>query len=302
MLRTKLKYDNSGGTEGLPLSNMAGRKFSTNADFFAFTTKVEEGDQKEDARNRLGKVNPTVGPINSSSFHLIFDENDINRRVDIHVEDAGIPTLFARLAYTLLPNLDNWDKLVDVGKAILKTLLNRDPFSTSGKPDTTQKREENYMTERELISDMFFFNTMGSGPDEPYGRFVLDNKQQMQLEYETGKKLGDWTVFKHIDTVLRKLADEMGVKAKYVKSPFWEKDKRVTSVHPLGGCTIGTDRTNGTVDELGRVFDANATDVKGTLKGLYIVDAAAIPGALGVNPTFTIVAQAVRAVGNALKD
>ncbi len=303
MLRTKMKHEDSDGTEGLPLSNMAGSKFSTNADFFAFTTKVEEGDQKKDTKERLGKVNPTFGPINSSSFHLIYDKDDINRRVDIHVEDAGIPTLFARMAYTIIPNLDDWEKLVvKGGKAILKTLLNRDPFSTSGKPDTTKKREEDYMTERELISDMFFFNTMGAGPDEPYGRFILDSKKQMQLEYEAGKKLGDWTVFKHIDTVLHKLADEMGVDAKYVKSPFWDKDKRITSVHPLGGCTIGADRTKGTVDEFGRVFDASSADVKGTHKGLYIVDAAAIPGALGVNPTFTIVSQAVRAVENALND
>ncbi|MCP5007245.1 MAG: hypothetical protein GY941_25390 [Planctomycetes bacterium] len=302
MLRTKLKYEDSGGTEGLSLSNMVGSKFSTNADFFAFTTQVDEGDQKEEAGKRLGKVNPTFGPINSSSFHLIYDKDDINRRVDIHVEDAGIPTLFARIAHTLIPNLDNWGKLMDLGKAMIKTLLNKDPFSTSGKPDTTKKREENYMTERELISDMFFFNTTGAGPDEPYGRFILDSKKQMQLEYEDGKKLGDWTVFTHINTVLRKLANEMGVNAKYVKSPFWEKEQRVSSVHPLGGCTIGSDRMNGTVDEFGRVFDASAADAKGTHKGIYIVDAAAIPGALGVNPTFTIVAQAVRAVDNALNE
>jgi choline dehydrogenase-like flavoprotein len=41
--------------------------------------------------------------------------------------------------------------------------------------------------------------------------------------------------------------------------------------------------------------------VKKTHKGLYVIDAAAVPGALGVSPTFTIVAQAVRVVDNALK-
>lgn len=300
MLRTQLEYSKSDGKKGLPLSDMVGKKFSTNADFFAFAMNVDEGDQKKETKDRVGKVNSSFGPINSSAFHLIYDKDDVNQRIDLHIEDAGIPTTFARLAHTLLPNINDWKTLVKLGKALGKTLINKDPFSTSGKPDTTKKREENYMTERELISDIFFFNVMGSGPNEPYGQFILDDNKTMQLQYQAENKLADWAVFKRIETVLSRLVKEM--KGNLAKSPFWEREKRITVVHPLGGCTIGTDRKTGTVDEFGKVFDASSADEKGTHKGLYIVDASAIPGALGVNPTFTIVAQAVRAMEEALKE
>ena len=85
-----------------------------------------------------------------------------------------------------------------------------------------------------------------------------------------------------------------------MKSPFWEeKRKRVTVVHALGGIPIGEDSSKGAADNLGRVYDGSNGGVH---KGLYVVDAAAIPGALGVNPTFTIVTQAVRTVNNAIDE
>ena len=84
-----------------------------------------------------------------------------------------------------------------------------------------------------------------------------------------------------------------------MSSPFWQKEKRVTVVHPLGGCPIGPTSGEGAIDAFGRVFDGSkpegSTDL---LKGLYVVDAAAIPGALGVNPTYTIVTHAVKCMDN----
>ncbi len=71
--------------------------------------------------------------------------------------------------------------------------------------------------------------------------------------------------------------------------------------HPLGGCTVGVDRDSGTIDSFGRVFDGSAPGNTDTLPGLCVVDGAAIPGALGVNPTLTIVTQARRTIGKALE-
>jgi len=78
-------------------------------------------------------------------------------------------------------------------------------------------------------------------------------------------------------------------------------NRKLICVHPLGGCAIGQDNAKGVVDEFGRVFDgskpAGATD---TLPGLYVVDGAAIPGALVANPSLTIAAQAIKTVSKAL--
>ena len=59
------------------------------------------------------------------------------------------------------------------------------------------------------------------------------------------------------------------------------------TAHILGGCTIGSDPTEGVVDSQHEVFGH---------PGLYVVDAAAIPANVGVNPALTITAMAERAV------
>ena len=54
---------------------------------------------------------------------------------------------------------------------------------------------------------------------------------------------------------------------------------------------MGKNVTEGVVDEYGRVFDVSSG---GTYDGLYVADAAIIPTALGVNPSLTISAVALR--------
>jgi choline dehydrogenase-like flavoprotein len=55
------------------------------------------------------------------------------------------------------------------------------------------------------------------------------------------------------------------------------------------------------VDELGRVFDGSKPPGStAVLPGLFVVDGAAIPGAVATNPSLTIAAQALKAVNAAL--
>lgn len=70
---------------------------------------------------------------------------------------------------------------------------------------------------------------------------------------------------------------------------------RVLTVHPLGGCAMGDDRTNGVVDHAGRVFDAAADDPGAIHPGLLVLDGAILPTAIGTNPFLTIAALASRA-------
>ena len=103
---------------------------------------------------------------------------------------------------------------------------------------------------------------------------------------------------------MRILSKHMNSKPEdFVVSPFFEDEGRVTTVHPLGGCRIGAKKSEGTVDTFGRVYDGGAADdTTDVLPGVYVVDASVVPGALGVNPTLTIVTQAVRTVENALSE
>jgi cholesterol oxidase len=59
------------------------------------------------------------------------------------------------------------------------------------------------------------------------------------------------------------------------------------TAHILGGCSIGASPDQGVIDTQHQVFG---------YPGLYVVDGAAIPANIGVNPSMTITAMAERAM------
>jgi cholesterol oxidase len=69
--------------------------------------------------------------------------------------------------------------------------------------------------------------------------------------------------------------------------PTWTLLKNLITPHPLGGCGMGEDENSGVVNHLGEVFG---------YPGLYVVDGAILPRALGLNPSRTIAALAERIV------
>ena len=63
----------------------------------------------------------------------------------------------------------------------------------------------------------------------------------------------------------------------------YRKDGTVHTSHPLGGCRMGADATQGVVDEVGESFRN---------PNLFVIDGAIIPSALCANPSLTIAAVA----------
>jgi cholesterol oxidase len=69
--------------------------------------------------------------------------------------------------------------------------------------------------------------------------------------------------------------------------PTWTYLKNLVTPHPLGGCNMGITAADGVVDANGCVFG---------YENLYVMDGAAIPRAIGLNPSRTIAALAERNV------
>ena len=65
----------------------------------------------------------------------------------------------------------------------------------------------------------------------------------------------------------------------------WRLFKNLVTLHPLGGCRMGTDANTGVVNHLGQVFG---------YPRLYVADGAILPTAVGRNPSHTIAALAER--------
>ena len=73
----------------------------------------------------------------------------------------------------------------------------------------------------------------------------------------------------------------------------WTWFRSLITPHPLGGCNMGGDGASGVVDHKGGVFE---------YPGLYVVDGAIVPEALGLNPSKTIAALAERIAEHIIAD
>ena len=93
--------------------------------------------------------------------------------------------------------------------------------------------------------------------------------------------------------------------ATFIRNPIQNTflGKNLITVHPLGGCGMGSDAERGVVDHKCRVYDATPGAAHGAVhEGLYVVDGAAVPRSVGVNPLMTITAIAERAMIHVARD
>lgn len=79
----------------------------------------------------------------------------------------------------------------------------------------------------------------------------------------------------------------------YEQEALWDDALRLVSFHPMGTCRMASDPSQGVVD-----LDHHVWGVE----DLFVVDASAIPGPLGVNPQVAIVAMALRAAESVERD
>lgn len=128
---------------------------------------------------------------------------------------------------------------------------------------------------------------LGEGIDAADGQLRLKRTWQppwdrdLELHWNTSASRGV------IDEILRmhhKLSSASGGKLQVPL--YWTLLRSLVTVHPLGGCRIGSSAQDGVVDHRGAVFG---------YPGLYVSDGAVLPGAVGRNPSLTIAALAERA-------
>jgi cholesterol oxidase len=75
-------------------------------------------------------------------------------------------------------------------------------------------------------------------------------------------------------------------------NPFWQHLHLPVSVHNLGGCPLGDSPAQGVANPDGEVFN---------YPNLFVLDGAAIPVAIGANPSHTIAAVAERNIQIAIR-
>jgi len=286
---------------GIQFSDKLGSGFSTNGDFGA----VANGTKRRTSDGKTAKMSvfPTRGPINTCDIRFKSGNQYFT------IEDAGIPSMFAKIVHMGLKDrqallaLKDWTSFVGGDTSSTTTSLYESIRQrlSGGKPQDASK--DRHATEAELIDDVFFFNAMGE--DNANGQFTLKG-DDLDLDWPANDPIGGQKCFTVVEDMIKKLSQAM--LGEYTPLPTWEglsgvfKEKTLIVTHPLGGCRIGPTMGEGVVNEFGQVYDGSkkTSDPLAIHSGLFIVDGSVIPGALAANPTLTISAQAIKTVEKAL--
>lgn len=134
-------------------------------------------------------------------------------------------------------------------------------------------------------------------PDARHGARLDAAHQEVQLAVAALKRKGKSSPTLVANPMWRLLPKKLESLAPQSRGP-------VLTVHPLGGCRIGPRDASqdcaGVVDAFGRVYDFGSHE--GHFENLVVLDGAIIPGSLGVNPSLTITATAMRAMATLRAD
>jgi cholesterol oxidase len=263
---------------GLSVSPVLGTKFSGNGDFFGLAyngspeTDVlgyphlefpQPGDSPEPGPNIVGIIRYTNGLPES-------------RRIS--VEDFSFPRAYIEASKTTFGILRGQDTVTGNEQA-QSARLARDLAIAPQLHDPNGA-----MNHTMLYLVMGEDNARGTilfeAPwTEPDGRIRVSWDQAGQQQ-----------IFTQMNEELRRHA--RALEANFISNPTWSVFKlgHLITAHPLGGCPMGDDYLQGSVDSFGRVFagDGSVHD------GLYVTDGSVIPTALGVNPLKTISAISER--------
>ena len=205
------------------------------------------------------KVQPSDGVTISCAIDLL---DGASEGQQLFIEDGGIPNIAADFIQRRLKRTRR-GKLRD----LMKELRHR-------------------VEEDEPLSNMMPW--FGQGIDAGDGRFHLGRlwfapwRRTLRLDwrYQRSEAQVEAMIATH-----KKLSEATGG-TPWIP-PTWTYLRNLITPHPLGGCNMGITRADGVVDADGEVFGYS---------GLYVMDGAAVPRPLGLNPSRTIAALAERNV------
>ena len=248
------------------LSGRLGDRFCGNGDLLSFAMRCTEDDE---GGRRTRDLGPTFGPVITSTIRVP-DTRDGGDGRGFYVQDAGFPAFVTWLV-----------EASDVGGTVRRLLrlagrrirarLRRDP-----RTDITAEIAR-ALGACDLSASSL--PLLGMGRDVPDGRLYLDTDDHLACTWSIGSSR---PFFERVRGTMADVAAAWG--GAFVPNPTY-RISRVITVHPLGGCPMGSGPEHGVVDAYGEAFGH---------PGLYVADGSVMPGPVGPNPALTIAALADR--------
>jgi cholesterol oxidase len=259
---------------GLSLSKQLGRRFTGNGDVLAFSYNSDQVVNGVGWGQRdKGDLDP-VGPCITGVI-------DLRRQPELEqgmvIEEGSIPGALASVlpvamaAGAKATGTDTDQGVADFVKESARELdsLVQGPYQGAVRNTQTY---------------------LAMAHDDGEGRMELKG-DRLRIQWPD---VGRQPIFGQIARNLEQATRPLG--GTYLSNPIWSKllSNRLITVHPLGGCVLGEDATQGVVNHKGQVFSGSSGS--GVYEGLYVCDGSVIPRPLGVNPLLTISALSERCI------
>jgi cholesterol oxidase len=258
---------------GLGLSPRVGTGFGGNGDFFGLaynstqiTDSIGWGNHPDDPIARQVRPGPSIVAIISYGA-----DGPVAQRFSI--EDLSIPRAYrdaAAVAFRLMGGTD------------------ANPAVSNPTAEQARRNKDEFGADPggALNSSMLY---LCMGQDDSGGALSLNAQGKLQLDWPS---VGAAAIFKRINSELFDHAHALNA-PQVIEDPLWHVSpcRTLLTAHPLGGCRMGEEGSDGAVDHLGRVFLGAGVAVH---DGLYVSDGSVVRTALIVNPFLTISALAER--------
>lgn len=257
---------------GLRISDQTGKRFSTNGDALGFSYNGRKpanavGLTTEHMTKSKGREPP--GPC--ITYVMDFRKTtDGNLKRGFVIEDGSPPSVISGL--------------YSVGLLVAANIIGTEEYSS----------EEELERCWQQLRGKGIHNTLSllcMSHDDASG--IISYNQDNDTVDIAWDRVGYEKNFETVNLAMEKATK--GLKGTFVKNPLWTPalGKSVVTAHPLGGCPMGESGRTAVVNHAGQVFEADSGQV---LEGLYVMDGAILPIAVGVNPTMTISCLAERCI------
>ena len=295
--------------DGLMFSSQLGKKFSTNGDMIAAAygqSKVSNSIANENTSHDDRRIGPTITGM--------IDQRCLNTTEGVVIQDLAIPAPL-NLLFTELVSAANSFRLLNK--------IDWSPHWVSAMKWFRSSRWLKFIDSAAIDTNAFnktsIFAAMGD--DGAKGVLYLPRKHENDCEgviRVRWKAIKNHPLFNHQVSLINKLTNKFlffrrRLKGEIIPNPMWKflpdrltrllmnnQKGPITTVHPLGGCSMGEAATTGVTNHLGKVYNGDQSSSE-YHEGLLVLDGAIIPSALCINPALTIAAVAQRGIKLLLK-
>ncbi len=227
------------------------------------------GDFLAFAFNTRERFMPSEGPTITTG--IVYAHKDSNDETWFILEEGGYPKEIGSLLQILNPHKGLLADIELQSKSELTQLLRQNAPSPGAHPDADH-------------SAVF----LAMGRDRANGRLSLHPlTRALDIDWNMASNA---PLYDAENALVKLVAEKMGGEA--VANPFWRLFRLPVTVHNLGGCPLADAPDAGVLDAYGEVFG---------YPGLFVLDGAAIPVAIGANPSHTIAAVAERNIEAAIR-